>query len=149
MQSSTFGPEPFMDPERLTRIEDITRRYGKFRPCGAGLGVIWGGLLLAALGVLMLAWTRNEYAARAAVGQTFWRFLRDTQLTPPTWLQLAATLSPFVGWLGLVAIQAWVDHGFGAVTTEPEACARRLRGPRWFAPAIVILLACVMAGVII
>ncbi|MEN3338400.1 MAG: hypothetical protein V7647_2076 [Acidobacteriota bacterium] len=149
MTSSAFRPEPFVDTDRLARLEDVTRRYGRFRPCGAGLGVIWGGLLLGALGLLMLAWTRSEYAAHALAGQTFWRFLRDTHLTPPGWLQLAGTLSPFVAWLGLVAIQAWVDGAFGAVTTEPEPCARRLRGPRWFAPSIVVLLAGVMCGVII
>src|SRR6266850_8355519 len=90
-----------MDTNRLAQMEDVTRRYGKYRPCGAGLGVIWGGLLLGGLGVLLLQWTRSEYAARALPAQTFWRFLRDTPLMPPGWLQAAAMASPVVGWLGL------------------------------------------------
>ena len=138
-----------MDIEHLARLEDVTRRYGRFRPCGAGLGVTWSGLLLAALGLLTLQWTRHEYAARALPSQTFWRFLRDTPLTPPGWLQLAAVLAPFVAWMGLLAIQAWVDRQFGAVTTEPEVCARPLKGPRWLAPMLVVLMACLMAGVLI
>lgn len=96
-----------MDRDRLAHMEDVTRRYGKYRPCGAGLGVLWGGLLLGVLGVLLLQWTRHEYAASAVPSQTLWRFLRDTPLTPPGWLQIAATVSPFIGWLGLLAIAAW------------------------------------------
>ena len=137
-----------MDTDRLAHLEDVTRRYGKYRPCGAGLGVMWGGLLLGALGLLLWQWTRHEYAARAAASQTFWRFLRDTTLTPPGWLQVAAIASPLVGWLGLLGIQEWIDRQFGAVTTEPGA--RDCRGaPRWFAPFIVVLLACLLSGAIL
>jgi hypothetical protein len=139
-----------MDPDRLAHIEDVTRRYGRYRPCGAGLGVVWGGVLLGVLGSLLLLWTRTEYAARTVESQTPWRFLRDTPLPPPGWLQVAAMAAPFVGWLGLLAIQAWVDRQFGAVTAEPSAdCGRKLRGPRWFAPFVVGLLACLLSGALL
>jgi hypothetical protein len=137
-----------MDTDRLELLKDVTRRYGKYRPCGAGLGVLWGGLLLGTLGVLMLQWLRGEYLAGAAESQTFWRFLRDTQLTPPQWLQLAAIGSPFLGWLGLALIQQRVDRQFGAVTADPASldCPRR---PRAVMPSFVVLLACLLAGVLI
>lgn len=141
-----------MDSTRLARLEDVTRRYGRYRPCGAGLGVLWGGLLLAALGLMMLRWTTTEYAAHALQTQTLWRFLRDTPLTPPMWLVVAAVAWPFIGWLGLLAIQRWVDGQFGAVTAEgvTGACAAwRPKGPRWLVPAMVVLLACLLSGVVI
>jgi hypothetical protein len=78
------------------------------------------------------ALTRHEYAA-SAVPQTLWRFLRDTPLTPPGWLQIAATVSPFIGWLGLLAIQVWVDRQFGAVTSQRSSRDCPRRGPRWLA----------------
>jgi hypothetical protein len=137
-----------MDTERLAHIEDLTRRYGKYRPGGAGLGAIWGGLLLGTLGALLLQWTRTAYAARAVPAQTLWRFLRDTPLPPPGWLQLAAIALPVVAWLGLLAIQTWVDRRFGAVTTAPTSCARP-RGPLWMAPFVVVLLACLLSGALI
>jgi quinol-cytochrome oxidoreductase complex cytochrome b subunit len=127
----------------------VTRRYGKYRPCGAGLGVLWGGLLLGLLGVLLLQWTRHEYAASAVPSQTLWRFLRDTPLTPPGWLQIAATVSPFIGWLGLLAIQEWVDRQFGAVTSQRSSRDCPRRGPLWLAPFAVVLLACLLSGVLI
>ena len=125
-----------MDSDRLELIEDVTRRYGRYRPCGAGLGV------------LMLEWTRSEYIARAAEAQTFWRFLRDTALIPPAWLQLAAIASPFIAWLGLAGIQYRVDRQFGAVTADRAAldCPRR---PRWVMPSFVVLLAGLLSGVLI
>jgi hypothetical protein len=138
-----------MDTERLAHLEDVTRRYGRFRPCGAGLGVIWGGILLGALGVSMLQWTRHAYAHGALPSQSFWRFLRDTPLTTPDWLQFAATLAPFVAWTGLVLIQRWVDARFGAVTPQQEACARRLKGPRWMVPGMVIGIGCALAATIL
>jgi len=138
-----------MNTEQLAHMADVTRRYGRFRPCGAGLGVIWAGLLLGTLGILSLQWTWQAYTADALAGQTFWRFLRDTPMTPPGWLQLAALLAPFVGWAGLVVIQAWVDGQFGAVTAEAEACGRPLKGPRWMAPFMVMLMAGLLAGVLV
>jgi hypothetical protein len=137
-----------MDRDRLAHMEDVTRRYGKYRPCGAGLGVLWGGLLLGVLGALVLQWTRHEYAAKAVQSQTLWRFLRETPLTPPGWLQLAAVAAPFIGWLGLLAAQEWVDRQFGAVTTASARCAGP-RGPRWLPPFAVVLLACLLSGVLI
>jgi hypothetical protein len=139
-----------METDRLAHIADVTRRYGKYRPCGAGLGVLWGGLLLGGLGALQLQWTQHEYALKALPTQTLWRFLRDTPLTPPGWLQLAAVAAPFAAWLGLLAIQAWVDRQFGAVTTtEGGSLCGRPRGPWWMAPVLVGLLACLLSGVLI
>lgn len=138
-----------MDTDRLARLDDVTRRYGRYRPCGAGLGVVWGGLLLAALGLLVLQWARAEYAASAVASQTLWRFLRSTPLIPPPWLQLSAVAAPFVGWLGLLAIQAGVDRQFGAVTVEAAALCRGPRGPRWVAPFFVLMMASLLAGVLL
>jgi hypothetical protein len=137
-----------MDRNRLEQMTDVTRRYGKYRLCGAGLGVLWGGLVLGALGLLMLQWTRSEYAARAVSSQTFWRFLRDTELTPPGRLQLAAMAAPFVAWLGLVAIQHAVDRRFGTVITDRAAgdCQHR---PRWVMPSFVVLLACLLSATLV
>src|SRR5437764_12640948 len=103
MSSSWSGA--FMPTDRLAHLEDVTRRYGKYRPCGAGLGVLWGGLVLGTLGFLSLEWTRSEYAVHAAQSQTYWRFLRDTTLLPPRWLVVAAFVAPFLAWRGLVVIQ--------------------------------------------
>lgn len=137
-----------MNMDRLEHLADVTRRYGRYRPCGAGLGVLWGGLILGALGALVLLWTRTEYAARAIAAQTFWRFLRDTPLAPPGWLQAAALAAPLLAWLGLIAIQQWVDARFGAVTAAPASHGRS-RAPTWFAPAIVVTLAGVLAAVVL
>jgi hypothetical protein len=141
-----------MDSDRLTHMQDVTRRYGKYRPCGAGLGVLWGGFLLGALGLMLLQWAWHEHAVHATASQTLWRFLRDTRLTPPGWLQLAAVISPFVAWLGLVLIQQWVDGRFGAVTladTTSECAPWRPRGPQWLPPVMVVVLACVLVGIMI
>jgi len=35
-----------MNLDRLTRLEDLTRRYAKHRPCGAGLGMLDMAILL-------------------------------------------------------------------------------------------------------
>ena len=139
-----------MDIDRLALMEDVTRRYGKYRPCGGGLGVLWGGLVLGVLGGLLFYWTRAEYAAHALPSQSLWRFLRDTRLTSPGWLQLAATLAPFAAWLGMLAIQRWIDRQFGAVTTEPNVeCRTRPRGPTWMAPFLVVMFACLLSGILI
>ncbi len=138
-----------MNTEQLARMEDVTRRYGSYRPCGAGLGVVWGGVLLGLLGALLLQWTQHEYAQRAAQSQTLWRFMRDTPLPPPTWLQLAAIASPFVAWVGLMGIQSWVDRQFGTVTTDGSSLSCSRRAPRWFAPIVVIMMACVLSAVVL
>jgi hypothetical protein len=138
-----------MDIERLARMEDVTRRYGNYRPCGAGLGVVWGGVLLGVLGAMLLQWTLREYAARGVDSQTLWRFTRDTPLTPPPWLQLAAIAAPFVAWFGLVAIQTWVDRRFGAVIADGSTQSCRRSAPRWFAPMVVMMMACLLSGVLV
>ena len=138
-----------MNTKRLAQMDDVTRRYGSYRPCGAGLGVVWGGVLLGLLGVMLLQWSQHEYAQRAVESQSLWRFMRDTPLSPPAWLQLAAIASPFVAWFGLVAIQAWVDRQFGTVTTDGSSMSCARPGPRWFAPVVVIMMACVLSAVVL
>jgi hypothetical protein len=137
-----------MDTNRLRQIEDVTRRYAKYRPCGAGLGVLWGGALLALLGVLLVKWTTTAYATLAEPSQSFWRFLRSTQLTPPVWLSAAAVAAPFLAWLGLHAIQYWVDRRFGTVIAADAAveCPRR---PRWLLPGFVALLSVLLGAILI
>src|SRR5438477_6980235 len=114
MLASSYPWGHIMNTERLAHLEDLTCRYGRYRPCGAGLGVLWGGLVLGTLGGMLLYWTRAEYAALALPSQTFWRFLRDTPLTSPDWLQFAAGPAPFAAWAGIVAIQEEIDRQFGA-----------------------------------
>jgi hypothetical protein len=137
-----------MDTERLKQIEDVTRRYAKYRVCGAGLGVLWGGALLALVGVLLIKWTVTAYLTLASPSQSFWRFLRSTQLTPPLWLSLAAVAAPFLAWLGLRAIQRWVDHRFGTVIGAETAveCPRR---PRWLLPGFVGLMSVLLGAVLV
>src|SRR5215208_188515 len=124
MLASSYFSGVIMDTDRLAHLEDVTRCYGRYRPCGGGLGVLWGGLVLGVLAAMLLYWTRSEYAAHALPSQTLWRFLRATRLTSPVWLQVAATLAPFAAWLGMLAIQRWIDRRFGAVTTEPNVECR-------------------------
>src|SRR5215213_7639235 len=149
MLASYYLPGVTMDTDRLAQMEDVTRRYGQYRPCGGGLGVLWAGLVLGGLAAMLLYWTRSEYAAHALPAQSLWRFLRDTPLTSPGWLQIAATSAPFIAWLGILAIQREADRQFGAVTTEPVACGTRPRGPVWMAPVLVVMLACLLSGVLI
>jgi hypothetical protein len=58
-----------MNSDGLARLEDLTRRYARFRPCGAGLGVVWGGLLLYlmiffAACLVMMSWLLVKGTAR-------------------------------------------------------------------------------------
>lgn len=137
-----------MDMQRLKQIEDVTRRYAKYRVCGAGLGVLWGGALLALLGALLIKWTVTAYLTLAAPSQSFWRFLRSTQLTPPAWLLICAVAAPFLAWLGLGAIQRWVDRRFGTVIGADlsAACARR---PRWLLPGFVAMMSGLLGAVLV
>jgi len=137
-----------IDTNRLRQIEDVTRRYAKYRPCGAGLGVLWGGALLALLGVLLVKWTTTAYATLAEPSQSFWRFLRSTQLTPPLWLSAAAVAAPFLAWLGLHAIQYWVDRRFGTVIAT-DATAECPRRPRWLLPGFVALMSVLLGAILI
>jgi len=137
-----------MNRERLTRLEDLTRRYARYRPCGAGLGVMWGGLLLAMLSALFAYWALAAYAHTPAATAGVWRFLRSSPLVPPGWLLIAAAVTPFVAWAGLRGIQGWVDVHFGAVEGN-EPCDARLRGPHWMAPFLVVLVATLLCGIIL
>ena len=137
-----------MDMQRLKQIEDVTRRYAKYRVCGAGLGVLWGGALLALLGALLVKWTVTAYLTLANPSQSFWRFLRSTQLTPPLWLVIAAVAAPFLAWVGLRAIQRWVDHRFGTVIGA-QAAAECPRRPQWLLPGFVALLSVLLGAILV
>jgi len=137
-----------MNPDRLKHIEDLTRRYAKYRSCGAGLGVVWGGLLLSLLAAFLLRWCWTAYSSAAVQNQTLWRFLRTTELVPPAWLVAAAAATPFVAWVGLNGIQRWVDRRFGTVESQ-EPVDQFPRGPSWFFPAVVVVMACALFGVLV
>lgn len=137
-----------MNADRLSRLEDLTRRYARYRPCGAGLGVAWGGVLLAVLAALFFSWAWHAYPAPPPSAMSLWRFLRTSQLTPPAWLVIAAALTPFVAWAGMRGIQAWVDRHFGAVESR-EACGALIQGPDWMAPFMVVMMATLLCGVLI
>jgi hypothetical protein len=137
-----------MNPDRLSRLEDLTRRYARYRPCGAGLGVLWGGILLATLAALFLYWALTTYASAPLATAGLWRFLRTSRLAPPAWLVIAAAVTPFVAWGGLAGIQEWVDQHFGAVESN-EPCDAFIRGPRWMAPFLVAMLATLLCGTVL
>jgi MFS family permease len=137
-----------MTTDRLTRLEDLTRRYARYRPCGAGLGVMWGGVLLAALAALFFAWTWQVYTAQPLSAISLWRFLRTSNLTPPAWLVIAAAVTPFVAWAGMRGIQQWVDGHFGAVESN-EPCKALIQGPHWMAPFLVVLIGTLLCGILI
>jgi hypothetical protein len=137
-----------METNRLSRLEDLTRRYARYRPCGAGLGALWGGVLLATLAGLFLYWALGAYASEPLATSGLWRFLRTSRLVPPAWLVIAAVVTPFVAWGGLRGIQEWVDQHFGAVEGN-EPCDARLRGPYWMAPFLVVLMATILSAVMV
>jgi hypothetical protein len=137
-----------MNPDRLRHIEDLTRRYARYRPCGAGLGVVWAGMLLALLGALLIQWTGSAYASLGTPSESFWRFLRSRELVPPGWLVAAAAATPFLAWVGLNRIQRWVDRRFGTVQSQ-EPPDTYPRGPRWFFPAVVVFMACLLCGMLV
>jgi hypothetical protein len=141
-----------MNTDRLRRLEDLTRRYARYRPCGAGLGVAWGGVLLAALAALFFTWAWTAYTAQPLSAVSLWRFLRTSPLTPPTWLIIAAAVTPFVAWAGLRGIQEWVDRHFGAVEGTVEshaACGALIQGPNWMPPFLVVLMGSVLCGILV
>jgi len=140
-----------MTADRLARLEDLTRRYARYRPCGAGLGVLWAGALLVMLTALFLWWTLSAYAAASASSVSLWRFLRSSPLVPPAWLVLAAAATPFAAWLGLTGIQDWVDGHFGAVESGERgvSCAGRIRGPHWMPSVLVGIMAVVLSGLLL
>ena len=127
-----------MNLDRLARLEDLTRRYAKNRPCGAGLGVLWGGVLLGLLEGMLVGWMMTEYVARPDRSTGFWRFSRTAQLATPSWLGWVALATPFLAWLGLMAIQGWVDRRCGAVESREGSN----RYPKWAAPKMVAAMAC-------
>jgi len=135
----------------LAQLDDLTRRYARYRPCGAGLGAFWGGVLLMALTGLVFRWTVTAYGespgAAPRTPDAYWQFLRSAPLFPPPWLVLAAAAVPFVAWFGITIIQRWVDRRFGTVRAADDRELRAVfRGPRWIAPAAVGGLAAAMAA---
>lgn len=103
-----------MDPEQLARLEDLTDRYGKYQPCGAGLGAVWTGGLLAVLAGMIAHWGLPESARVEALPPVYWNYLKS-HLAIPGWLVLAAFAVPFLGWLGGLALQPWADRSYGIV----------------------------------
>jgi hypothetical protein len=128
-----------MNPDQLSRLEDVTRRYARYRPCGAGIGVLWGGALLGLLGGLVARWALSAYAAHAAQAlrdDGLWHFLRSSRMAPPGWLAAAGFVTPFLAWLGLAAIQRAVDRSYGAVEGMETS-----RLPQWAAAKLVACVA--------
>ena len=134
-----------MNPQRLAQLEDLTRRYAKYRPCGAGLGVLWGGFLLGLLDGMMLGWLLTGYVSRSNPTENLWRFTRGSNLATPTWLAWAALALPFLAWMGLQGIQAWVDHRFGTV----EGLEPSQRFSKWRIPIPLTAMALGMGSLLV
>ncbi|MES2298220.1 MAG: hypothetical protein V4582_14335 [Pseudomonadota bacterium] len=128
-----------MDQEHLNRLADVTRRYAQYRPCAAGLGVAWAGLLQAMLAYLALQPLVHAFGS-ADGAHSFLQFARTHNMVPPDWLKLLAIGVPLLSCLGIVVLQNWVDRQFGVV--EGKACAG-IR-VRWFGAACVIFMAAVL-----
>lgn len=122
-----------MTPDRLTHIEDLTRRYAKYRPCGAGLGALSGGIIYQLFAGSVLGWVLRQ----AEPLNGFKEVLRARIHTPP-FLQVLAITVPLFIWLSILLIQKRVDRRFGVVTGEAQ---RDFLTVRWLAPGAVILLA--------
>jgi len=119
-----------MNLDRLTRLEDLTRRYAKHRPCGAGLGMLWGGLVYQFAAGLALGWV-----LRQVDNEGLTRALIHFQGRTPLFLQIAAIATPILVWLGVYLLQEWADRRFGAVEGQAHVA---LQFPRWFLPGFVI-----------
>lgn len=126
-----------MNLDRLARLEDLTRRYAKHRPCGAGLGMLWGGLVYQFFAGLVLGWVLRQVEPSATL-KDLARALFRAQMKTPVFLEAAAIATPLAVWLGVFFIQRQVDRRFGVVAAEPATGQAILR---WFMPGFVILLA--------
>jgi hypothetical protein len=125
-----------MDLDHLTRLEDLTRRYAKHRPCGAGLGMLWGGLVYQFSAGLALGWVLRQMENKNLL-----HTLLHFQGKAPVFLEASAVATPILVWLGVGLLQGWVDKRFGAVVGEPSTSAQL---PRWFFPGCVLLLEAVL-----
>ncbi|HET8900802.1 MAG TPA: hypothetical protein VFM84_02590 [Holophagaceae bacterium] len=119
-----------MNLDRLTRLEDLTRRYAKCRPGGAGLGMLWGGLVYQFSAGLTLGWVLRQVTDKDTM-----HTLIHSQMKTPVMLMAAGIATPIVVWLGVCLLQGWVDKRFGAVVGQP---ASRVQYPRWLLPGFVI-----------
>ena len=108
-----------MTQNRLAHIEDLTRRYAKYRPCGGGLGTLCGAILLQFFIGLVLGWILRQVET-GTQSQSFWQFLAEAHLVTPISLKVAAIATPFLAWLGILLSQWWVDRRFGAVEGLPS-----------------------------
>lgn len=120
-----------MNLDRLARLEDLTHRYAKHRPCGAGLGMLWGGLVYQFAAGLALGWVLRQVENKDLV-HTLFHFQGKT----PVFLEASAVATPILVWLGVCLLQGWVDKRFGAVVGQPSS---NPHFPRWLLPGFVIL----------
>jgi len=105
-------------PSHLARLDDLTRRYARYSRNEAGLGAVWAGLCLAAVGGLVLVLDLLRYAHRAPAARDlgFWRFELRFPLPDPTPAVLAAAVAlPAVWLLGRHWIQRRVYERAGTV----------------------------------
>lgn len=120
-----------MNLDNLSRLDDLTRRYAKHRPCGAGLGMLWGGLVYQFAAGLALGWILRQVDDHG-LASTLIHFAGRT----PRFLEITAIVTPLLVWIGVYLLQAWVDRRFGAVEGQPQTGFMFLR---WFSPGFVIL----------
>lgn len=119
-----------ISPSHLARLDDLTRRYARYSRNEAGLGAVWAGLCLAAVGgfVLVLDLLRYAHRAPAEQGLGFWRFELRAPLADPTPAVLAAAVAlPAVWLLGRHWIQRRVYERAGTVIgrEQPQDAAGR------------------------
>lgn len=126
-----------MNPDHLRRLEDLTRRYAKHRPCGAGLGTLWGGMVYGFFAGMVLGWVLGQVVA-FATRQSFAHTLFHSQVGMPPLLVGSAIAAPWLIWVGVLLVQRWVDQRFGKVVGEPRDSFQL---PRWFLSGFVVLIA--------
>jgi hypothetical protein len=125
-----------MTPDRLAHIENLTRRYARYRPCGAGLGALWGGIVYQFFAGMALGWVLRQVEPCATL-RDFARALFRSQAHLPRLLVVSAIAAPLLIWLGVYLIQRGVDRRFGRVVGEPH---EGIQFPRWLLPGFVILV---------
>ena len=119
-----------MNLDRLTRLEDLTRRYAKHRPCGAGLGMLWGGFVYQFAAGLALGWILRQVDTQGLT-----HALIHFQGRTPRFLEITAIATPVLVWIGVYLLQGWADRRFGAVAGRSHTS---VLFPRWLLPGFVI-----------